>query len=1338
MKRFFVFAIFYLLIWSSVYAQGQIHRWDWYQEADSSNYQVVHDIAIDSARNCVYAVGGFEDDLSSNFGGVSARGGKDGFVAKFNLQGNLIWSFGIGGPGSEDEEVLSIDVDPTDGSIYIGGYAGNHYINFRGTGSGSGGTSVAQVWGGTDAFIAAYRGDGRLKWAQRDGSTSDDVCNDVVVDPSSNGVAYTGSFISVMELNTENLNMGDSDGDEHLFIAKRKKSNGDGIWRGYSRSQGGDFQRGIGLTRDANYLYLLGEYNGDATNGLRLVIEEITGNYPIIGGTVNIYGGRYTSSLLIDPSMSTQSIFYARVKDSDGEIEASNSWLYNIYSDGTDYAGDIAYRSNNLFISGSVGNNAFFKGLSNNPNIVGNECFVSKHSVSSGDAINKVDEPNLTASFAIMNTISFNSNYVIVGGGTDGTIRFDGNANNDLVPPNGRDEGFVVFYDQNLNFVERQKVSGNGTNEVNAVSGWRKHAFVGGAFGGTANLDDDGTMTGQDDESGFVSLLKHRDCTPQFGYGMDSVCQESPVLTVSYNDPVGVFSQIGNGLTLDSQTGEIDPFSSVGNSNNQIVYTTFIGCSDTVALHIEGSTSPSFNNPPINDTVYTDNGVCGTNYAYPSLEAVPDCGEDTIFQIDGSNLTSGSFFQMGSTLQSWVVADYYNPNDTANFIITVVDNIEPEISFSDDTVYFYADANSCEAIVDVESLLVFTDNCNIDTVLQVGDLTYLNGTSFSVRDAAYKLTYKVLDASNNSDSASIIVYVRDTINPVINNCIATDTTVYLTANECEKEMLFSNISATDACGIDNTSWVPQSTMFSVGTTAVTYTATDVNQRVSTCSFNVIVVDNAPPEIYNCIATDTTVYLTASECEKEVLFNNITTYDPCGPTTNTWQGVPANNLFPLDTTEVTYIVVGGNQDSSTCTFDVIIIDTLSPTFDNCFSDTTIYANMGECSQVFNTPDLGVNEYCGLSGGALMQIDTSGYESGDEFPVGSVLLVYQATDLSNNVATCSLTVEVQEVPDQTAFNVTTPVGLCLNGDTIIQLDECLNLNSNHGGDFYVNGTLTSADYQPSAQGTEDVITYIYGTGACIDTIEHVIALHQLTANAGEEDSICGLSYELAAIPGGNTQTNYWMGESAVSFSNNQHNANVTVSEGGVYYFYWVAQQDQCVVSDSVQIIFYQQPTADAGENQVVEINEVDLDARLDYGVGTWIVDESEGMIEDSTLYNSHVDDLNLGLNTFIWVVTNGVCPSDSATVRIFYDMLTIPNAFTPNGDGVNDEFRIKGFELYSDAKITIMDRWGEVLFITDESNEAWNGTYEGKDVVEDTYFYILYINEKEYTGYIELRR
>ncbi len=65
--------------------------------------------------------------------------------------------------------------------------------------------------------------------------------------------------------------------------------------------------------------------------------------------------------------------------------------------------------------------------------------------------------------------------------------------------------------------------------------------------------------------------------------------------------------------------------------------------------------------------------------------------------------------------------------------------------------------------------------------------------------------------------------------------------------------------------------------------------------------------------------------------------------------------------------------------------------------------------------------------------------------------------------------------------------------------------------------------------------------------------------------------------------------------------------------------------------------------------------------------------------------------------------------------------IPSAFTPNGDGINDFFGVKAQGL-KEFKMEIYNRWGEVVFSSDDINDLWDGTYEGKAITStDVYVY-----------------
>ncbi|HQM78942.1 MAG TPA: gliding motility-associated C-terminal domain-containing protein, partial [Bacteroidales bacterium] len=79
------------------------------------------------------------------------------------------------------------------------------------------------------------------------------------------------------------------------------------------------------------------------------------------------------------------------------------------------------------------------------------------------------------------------------------------------------------------------------------------------------------------------------------------------------------------------------------------------------------------------------------------------------------------------------------------------------------------------------------------------------------------------------------------------------------------------------------------------------------------------------------------------------------------------------------------------------------------------------------------------------------------------------------------------------------------------------------------------------------------------------------------------------------------------------------------------------------------------------------------------------------------------------------------TDSTKVTVESCDITIPNVFTPNGDGINDQFQITNLEYYPNSEIKIYNRWGKKIYESENYQGNWNG-----DVTEGTYFYILRLN------------
>ncbi len=78
----------------------------------------------------------------------------------------------------------------------------------------------------------------------------------------------------------------------------------------------------------------------------------------------------------------------------------------------------------------------------------------------------------------------------------------------------------------------------------------------------------------------------------------------------------------------------------------------------------------------------------------------------------------------------------------------------------------------------------------------------------------------------------------------------------------------------------------------------------------------------------------------------------------------------------------------------------------------------------------------------------------------------------------------------------------------------------------------------------------------------------------------------------------------------------------------------------------------------------------------------------------------------------------------TINVFGEStLTVPNVFTPNGDGINDRFDASGINIGS-FKGAIYNRWGQKLYNWEELTQGWDGrTYSGSEVPAGTYFYVI---------------
>ncbi len=226
-----------------------------------------------------------------------------------------------------------------------------------------------------------------------------------------------------------------------------------------------------------------------------------------------------------------------------------------------------------------------------------------------------------------------------------------------------------------------------------------------------------------------------------------------------------------------------------------------------------------------------------------------------------------------------------------------------------------------------------------------------------------------------------------------------------------------------------------------------------------------------------------------------------------------------------------------------------------------------------------------------------------------------------------------------------------------------------------------------------------------GTCMQTDTVNIAfVNTDSINLGNDTSIC----ELASLwLKGNLNGAKYM------WNNGSTDDSIRVTKTGWYKL--TAKVDRCVVADSVYAMVYPEPKAFIGlDTALCEYEEKELDA---------------GSFGLQYLWNTGETTRNITVQKrgTYWVnIYTGECFStDTIVLSACQPVTYIPNVFTPNNDGINDEFRIIGKDLHQ-SQLLIYNRWGECVFESNDINTGWDGRYKGNMCPQDTYLWVLRYN------------
>ncbi|MEP7163526.1 MAG: gliding motility-associated C-terminal domain-containing protein [Ferruginibacter sp.] len=96
-------------------------------------------------------------------------------------------------------------------------------------------------------------------------------------------------------------------------------------------------------------------------------------------------------------------------------------------------------------------------------------------------------------------------------------------------------------------------------------------------------------------------------------------------------------------------------------------------------------------------------------------------------------------------------------------------------------------------------------------------------------------------------------------------------------------------------------------------------------------------------------------------------------------------------------------------------------------------------------------------------------------------------------------------------------------------------------------------------------------------------------------------------------------------------------------------------------------------------------------------------------------------------YLSIFTNSVGCDSIVTVTLkektLSDCLIIKNAFTPNGDGINDNWILYRYRCFKRLTVNVYNRYGSLVYHTDDYKNDWNGRYMNKDLPDATYYFVL---------------
>ena len=254
-----------------------------------------------------------------------------------------------------------------------------------------------------------------------------------------------------------------------------------------------------------------------------------------------------------------------------------------------------------------------------------------------------------------------------------------------------------------------------------------------------------------------------------------------------------------------------------------------------------------------------------------------------------------------------------------------------------------------------------------------------------------------------------------------------------------------------------------------------------------------------------------------------------------------------------------------------------------------------------------------------------------------------------------------------------------------------------------------------------GTYMVIAYNQYDCPTTTTTQVTVNPKPVAAVSGGDATICAGDHTQLIASGGTSYS--WSPSQGLSDSTI---ANPVASPADTTtYTVTVSNSYGCFDTKAATVNVLKKAIANAGPNKVIfEGQSVKLTGSEQYGnVFYWTPNYYLSGVNSLQPIVSPTQDITYTLH----VTSTTNCGTDSSKVFVkVYKKVTIPNTFSPNGDGINDVWDIDALITYPQCLLTVFNRYGQQVYHSVGYSKPWNGKYNGQMLPSGTYYYILDLN------------